>query len=176
MLDLDKARRYEMNELNFEHQQSSYPVGVAMIVPGEQALRLEEALKAVTQVLARYELADQLAKSEEGFGSRNAADTICVAMLESNQDDLAKAVRGSAGIIDGTYINEMADSYIAYEKGATLDYNILRHEAKLAVHAASHIKDDVLQTIDTIASDIVVVQPFEAHADFHEEVDPDFRF
>lgn len=165
-----------MNELNFEHQQISFPAGVAMIVPGEQALRLEEALKAVTQVLARYELADQLAKTDDGFGSRSVADTICVAMLESNQEDLAKALSGSAGIIDRTYINEMADSYVAYEKGATLDYNILRREAKLAVHAVAHIKEDVLQTIDAIASDIVVVQPFEVQSGLQNEVDPDFHF
>lgn len=165
-----------MNELNFEHQQSRFPAGVAMIVPGEQALRLEEALKAVTQVLSRYELADQLAKTEDGFGSRNGADAICVAMLEANQEDLAKAVKGSAGIIDKTYINEMADSYIAYEKGATLDYKILRHEAKLAIHAVAHIKDDVLQTIDAIASDIVVIQPFEAYSNLEDEADPDFEF
>ncbi|MFX4300348.1 hypothetical protein [Pseudosulfitobacter pseudonitzschiae] len=164
-----------MNELNFEHQQSRFPAGVAMIVPGEQAERLEEALKAVTQVLSRYELADQLAKNDTSFGNRNPADTLCVAMLEANQDDLGKAVRDSASVIDRAYINEMADSYVAYQKGATLDYKILRHEAKLAIHAVSHIKDDVLQTIDTITSNIDVIQPFDAQTGLENETDPDFR-
>lgn len=164
-----------MNELNFESGQSRYPAGIALVVPGAQASRLEDALTMVTRVLARYELADHYAKTSPTM-KKNAADIICLAMLEANQEDLARAIKGSEEIIDQTYINEMSESFILYEKGETLDYNVLRNEAKLVIHAVSHLKDDVLEAIEELTSSVDVIQPFDTQPGMEEEKDLDFQY
>lgn len=165
-----------MNDLNFEAKEAGYPINISIMVPEEQSQKLDDALSAVTQVLARYELIDHLAKTDETIGSRRSVDQFCVALLEANQEDLARAVPDAMKKIDVTYINEMANSYEACQNGATLTYDDLRRETKLAIFAASQLKDEVLDNIAQLSSAIEVSTPFDLDDDLGIDNEADFDF
>jgi hypothetical protein len=149
-----------MNEPNVQSFDTNYPQNIGMIIPEEQSSGLKDALVAVTQVLARYELADHLAKTDDTIGEKRHADHFCVAVLENNQDDLAHAIPDATALIDSTYVNQILESLEDCQLGASINYDVLRKETKLAIAAAAQLKDDVIDVVGSIVNSIEVDTPF----------------